>query len=195
MGDLHKPLVICGPSGVGKSTYINRLFQEYPNKFAFSVSCTTRAPRPGEEDGVAYYFITVEEFEKRIEADDFIEHAKVHANYYGTLKSELQRIAENGQVCILDVDIQGVKSILAADLPINYLTMLPPNLEILEQRLRGRGTETEESIQRRTANAKRELAIIADMDIWSVKHVNDEIETSWQGFIDSMQALYPSLFE
>ena len=96
MSELQKPLVFCGPSGVGKSTFINRLFSEYPEKFSFSVSCTTRAPRTGEEDGVHYYFITIEDFEKRIGDDAFLEHAKVHTNYYGTLKSELTRIAEKG---------------------------------------------------------------------------------------------------
>ena len=101
----EKPIVFCGPSGVGKNTYINRLLEEYPDKFKFSVSCCTRSPRPGEENGVHYNFITVEEFEKKIEAGDFIEHAKVHDNYYGTLKSEIQRIAESEQVCVMDVDI------------------------------------------------------------------------------------------
>jgi guanylate kinase len=131
---------VCGPSGVGKSTLIARLRAEYPDDFGFSVSHTTRAPRPGEEDGVAYFFTSKPEMEAGIAAGRFLEHAHVHGNLYGTSFDAIERVARAGRVCILDIDVQGVASCRRAGFPIGkYIFVAPPDTAVLETRLRGRG--------------------------------------------------------
>jgi guanylate kinase len=146
--------------GVGKGTLIAMLMKEYPSAFGFSVSHTTRAPRPGEVDGVAYHFTTVDAMLPMIENKEFLESANVHGNLYGTTFAAVQSVTNQGQICVLDIDVQGTRSIKAASLNPSpaYIFIKPPNMEELEKRLRGRGTESEEKIQKRLENAAGELA-------------------------------------
>lgn len=153
------PLVIAGPSGVGKGTLINMLLERYPQHFGFSVSHTTRAPRPGEVNGVHYNFVERSQFERELEQGLFLEHANVHTNMYGTSVRAVEAVQAQGKICVLDIDIQGVKQVKQCSMCTvpRFLFVAPPSLEELERRLRGRGTETEEKIQVRVRNAVEEL--------------------------------------
>jgi guanylate kinase len=154
------PLVICGPSGVGKGTLLEYLMKEaLPDNFAFSVSHTTRGPRPGEVDGVHYNFTEKDSILKMIDNGEFMEYAEVHGNYYGTSYAGL---AQPGKIVVLDIDVQGVQKVKVAVeegkiAGARYVFIRPTNLEVLEKRLRDRGTETEDAILKRTANAKAEM--------------------------------------
>ena len=117
----NRPIVISGPSGTGKSTLLKKLFAEYPDKFGFSVSNTTRKPRPGEVNGKDYNFSTVEEFKQLIDENKFIEWAQFSGNYYGTTIKAVKDVAEQGRICLLDIDMQGVKSVKKTDLNARYL--------------------------------------------------------------------------
>lgn len=152
-----RPICFCGPSGSGKSTLLKKLTSEFPNSFAFSVSHTTRKPRPGEVDGKDYNFVSKEEMLKKIEAGDFLEHAQFSGNFYGTSKHAVMTVLESGKICTLDVDIQGVKNLKKTDLNSLFLFIKPPSLEDLEKRLKGRGTENDESLKKRLDTAKIEL--------------------------------------
>jgi guanylate kinase len=138
-----------------------------------SVSATTRPPRPAETDGVDYHFWTRERFEQGIAADAFLEWAQVHGNYYGTLRQEVEPYRQKGIAVLLDIDVQGAAQVRAR-CPDSYSVFLQaPSLEVLERRLRGRGTETEEAIERRLATARRELEHIGEYDRVVV---NDDLE-------------------
>jgi len=168
----YKPLVISGPSGVGKGTLISKLVEFYNHDeiskqelhddhqpLGFSVSHTTRKARPGEIDGIHYHFIKKDEMLKDIRENKFIEHAEVHGNLYGTSYDSVQRVINAGKICILDIDINGAKKIKEnTSIKSPYFVFVaPPSMKILEQRLRDRKTETEDAIQRRTANAQKEV--------------------------------------
>ena len=179
-------IVLSGPSGAGKSSILSQVMKQRQN-LCFSVSCTTRSPRPGEEHGKAYYFLEKEDFEAKIAAGEFLEHACVHGNYYGTLKSEVtNRLLQNKDV-VLDIDVQGAMILkeLCANDPLlskcaEFVFVSPPSLEILEKRLRGRGTETEEVVLRRLANAKGE---IDRLDEYSYLIINDQLENAITAFL------------
>ena len=162
---LLRPIVICGPSASGKSTRLAKLISLHPTSFRFTVTHTTRAPRPGEVDGKAYNFVTKKAFNELVSQNKFVEHAKVHGNQYGTTTAELYNASPN--VCtLLDIDVQGVKSMKAVErkegmqegmaLPY-YVFVTPPNVETLRKRLRGRNTESEESFARRIEAAEGEM--------------------------------------
>jgi len=174
------PLVIAGPSGVGKGTLIQLLIKEYPKCFGFSVSHTTREPRPNEVNGIHYNFTTQDVMLPMIEANEFLESANVHGNLYGTSKAAVSQVAEAGKICILDIDIQGVKSVKAAELspqPI-FVFVKAPSMEILEARLRGRGTEDDDKIAKRLKTAVDEIAY-ADEDEganFDVVLTNDDLD-------------------
>ncbi|KAF2018054.1 guanylate kinase [Aaosphaeria arxii CBS 175.79] len=177
------PIVISGPSGTGKSTILNRLFEEHPNKFGFSVSHTTRQPRGAEQHGKEYYFVTRDEFEDLIAKKGFVEHAQFGGNYYGTSIQAIEDIAKRGQICILDIEMEGVKQV--ANHPSfprpKFLFLSPPSLEILEQRLRSRATDKEEAILKRLAQAKNEVAFAESGEAPHDKVVvNDDLEKAYQ---------------
>lgn len=153
----HAPLVLVGPSGVGKGTLTQLLFKAYPDVFALSVSSTTRAPRPGEVDGKHYHFVDKETMSKQIEEGKFVEYAHVHSNIYGTSVAALDAVREARKIAILDIDVQGAKNVKEKIAGSQFLFLLPPSMEILEARLRGRGTETEEKVQVRLNNARGEI--------------------------------------
>lgn len=136
-----KLIVISGPSGVGKSTLLHRLFQEYPDNVSFSVSYTSRSPRTGENHGIDYYFTDEETFKNKIRNRDFLEWACVHGNYYGTGKAEVEKILHSGKHCILDIDVQGADSVRNSGIPAMFLFIAPESIEILRGRLEKRGTD------------------------------------------------------
>jgi guanylate kinase len=179
-------LVVSGPSGSGKSSICKRVL-EGKDGLCFSVSCTTRAPRPGELDGRDYYFLSKEDFQAKLAAGEFIEHAEVHGNFYGTLKSEVIRRVSYGMDVILDIDVQGARQfrkLEAGDELLKrcaeYVFVAPPSHAELERRLRGRGTETEETVQRRLANSKRELEAWRD---YGYIIVNEQLDASVQRMV------------
>ena len=178
------PIVICGPSGVGKGTLIEKLKADYPEQFGFSVSSTTRDPRPGEEDGVHYHFTDRESMEKEIEEGKFLEHADVHGNFYGTSVEAVTSVAAEGKMCILDIDVQGAASCKKgfrerAIKNALFVFIAPPSLEKLEARLRGRGTEEEEAIQKRLGNAQGEMDRAKEPGFFDFTIVNDDLEVAY----------------
>lgn len=185
--------VIAGPSGVGKGTLIDRLLKAFPGRFGFSVSHTTRAPRPGEVDGVHYNFVSKKIMVEEIAAGKFIEHAEVHTNFYGTSVSAVTNVQNKGEICILDIDVQGVKTVKQSSLSPVYLFIAPPSMPALEARLRGRGTETEEKILKRLGAAQAEMdygLIPGNMD-----HVivNDNLEIAETELITLVKGYFPVL--
>ncbi|XP_039305038.1 guanylate kinase isoform X2 [Solenopsis invicta] len=180
---IHKgprPLVLCGPSGTGKSTLIKRLFDEFPNTFKFSVSHTTRMPRPGEEDGIHYHFTNTEKMQEQIKNSEFIETAIFSGNLYGTSKQAVEEVQRLGKVCVLDIDIQGVKQIKRTDLNPLYIFIKPPSIVELERRLKARNTETEESLEHRLSIAKSELEYGETPGNVDVVIVNDDLEKAYE---------------
>ncbi|OCL05679.1 guanylate kinase [Glonium stellatum] len=179
----HRPIVISGPSGAGKSTILKRLFAEFPDKFGFSVSHTTRAPRAGEEDGREYHFTTKEKFLELVEQGGFIEHAQFGGNHYGTSVRAVQEIAERGRVCILDIEMEGVKQV--ASHPTfprpRFLFLAPPSMEVLEARLRGRASDSEDAIQKRLKQAAYEMEFANSSDAPHDKVVvNNDLDTAYR---------------
>jgi guanylate kinase len=174
----HKIIIIAAPSGAGKTSIVRHLLQCFPDQLCFSVSCATRTPRASEKNGVDYYFISAEEFKKRIEQDAFAEWEMVYeGKYYGTPRSELNRIWSNGQTPLLDVDVKGglnVKKYYPQSLSI---FVEPPSLEILRERLEGRGTETETSLNDRLSKASYEMSFRNEFDKIVV---NDSLERACQ---------------
>ncbi|KAG4093572.1 guanylate kinase [Neocallimastix lanati (nom. inval.)] len=185
-----RPLVISGPSGSGKSTLFKKLYAKYPGKFGFSISHTTRKPREGEEDGVSYYFVTREEFLKLIDENAFIEHAEFSGNMYGTSLQAVRSVGESGKICVLDIDQQGVRSVKKTDLNPLFVFIKPPSLEILEQRLRDRNTETEESLQKRLSAAKAELEYGETPGVHDIIIVNDDLEVAFNQLEEFLKAHY-----
>ena len=164
--------VFTGPSGAGKGTLISRLLAE-DDRIFYSISATTRAPRPGEADGVDYVFLSAEEFARRIAEGAFVEWAEVHGHRYGTLREPLDRLLASGRDAVLQIDVQGMRSLRASGLPVVTIFLAPPSLEELERRLRDRGTEREATIRLRLENARRELAAQSEYDYVVVNDVVD----------------------
>ncbi|XP_056133786.1 guanylate kinase 1b [Lampris incognitus] len=175
-----RPVVLSGPSGAGKSTLMKKLLQDYEGVFGFSVSHTTRNPRPGEEDGKDYHFTNREAMQKGIENGDFIESAGFSGNLYGTSKSAIEDVQAKNLICILDVDIQGVMKIKETDLNPIYISIQPPSMEILEKRLRDRQTETEESLQKRLEAAQTDLELSKEPGVFDVIIINDDLDKAYE---------------
>ncbi len=156
-GRVAKVFVITGPSGVGKGTVIQALRERVPG-LGLSVSATTRAPRPGERDGVAYHFLTREQFCEHVAAGDFVEHADYSGNRYGTLRSELEGRLANGIPVVLEIEVQGARQVREQMPDAVQVFIAPPSREALRARLLGRGTDTPEQVDRRLETADDELA-------------------------------------
>ena len=168
-----KLFVISGCSGVGKGTVINEFMKRNGENFVLSVSCTTRAPRQGEVDGVNYFFLTKEKFEKNIEEDKFLEYANFAGNYYGTKKKYIKEKFDEGFNIILEIETQGALQVKEKMPEAVLIFIAPPSTEELEKRLRGRHTEDEETIQKRLAQVKIELERSQKYD-YTV--INDSVE-------------------
>ncbi|HEY2478474.1 MAG TPA: guanylate kinase [Solirubrobacterales bacterium] len=170
-GASAKVFVITGPSGVGKGTLIKQLLERVPG-LSLSVSATTRAPREGEEDGVDYHFLTEDQFQERIDAKDFLEFATYSGNHYGTLNSELDRCLDQGRSVVLEIEVQGAQQVRAARPDSVQIFIAPPDPAVLRERLRGRGTDSRDAIERRLKTAENELAQQDDFDH---RIVNDDL--------------------
>ena len=155
--------VVSGAAGTGKDSVVKALRTAHP-EIEKTVSATTRAPRPGEQEGVDYYYRSVEQFRQLIDTDQVVEHNFYNGNYYGTLREEVDKRLEAGKLVVLVIDVHGAA---------NIRRMFPPSVEELERRLRGRGTETEASILERLDTAKKELA---EQDKFTLTLVNDEVD-------------------
>lgn len=153
----RRPLIISGPSGVGKGTLFNLLRDRHPDTFTLSVSHTTRAPRDGEAHGTHYNFVTHDDFAELVASDGFVEHATFSGNSYGTSRQTIADQTAKDKVVVLDIEMEGVKQIKQSGMDARYVFVAPPSEDVLEQRLRGRGTEKEESVQKRLKQAKLEL--------------------------------------
>ncbi|CAF98443.1 unnamed protein product [Tetraodon nigroviridis] len=201
-----RPVVLSGPSGAGKSTLLKKLMKEYDNVFGFSVSHTTRNPRPGEENGKGtassssfgapshselesalivlsgisdYHYVTREAMQAGINNGEFIENAEFSGNMYGTSKAAVQAVQAKNLICILDIDMQGVKNIKKTNLNPIYISIQPPSMEVLEKRLRDRKTESEENLQKRLNAAKNEMEFSKKPGIFDVIIVNDNLEDAY----------------
>ena len=163
--------VLSGPSGAGKGTLVSRLLTAMPDAWV-SISATTRQPRPGERDGVSYYFMDQSRFDELVSQGGFLEWVTVHGNSYGTLKSSVQEHMDTGFQVILEIDVQGALQVREAMPQAHLIFIEPPSLEELERRLRGRGTETEAIIRKRMKTSKVELAHKMEYDI---RVVNDDL--------------------
>ncbi len=166
--------IISAPSGSGKSTLVHRLLHTVPD-LIFSISYTTRPPRPAETHGVDYVFISREEFEERLATGEFLEHAEVFGNYYGTHREHLRTAAHQGRDLVLDIDVQGARQLKVAIPEAISIFVLPPSRQVLEQRLRARSQDSEEVIQRRLQGAAEEVRNYTQYDYVLI---NREIEES-----------------
>lgn len=185
-------IVISGPSGVGKSTLVKRAMAVLP-ELRFSVSCTTRSPREGEVDGVAYHFLSDSEFTAKLDAGEFLEHANVFKHRYGTLKSEVLNRIKRGEDVLLDIDVQGAKQIRAAaenDPEIRaaaqFIIIAPPSLDTIRERLTARNSETPEQLEIRVNGA---LAELKNFRIYDFMVVNDDLDTAADELIAVLKAL------
>ncbi|MGH2956844.1 MAG: guanylate kinase [Solirubrobacterales bacterium] len=171
---MAKVLVITGPSGVGKGTLIERLLERIP-ELELSVSATTREPRPGEVEGRDYHFLSPEEFERRVQAGEFLEHATYSGHRYGTLRSEVERRLREGRSVVLEIEVQGARQVRAAMPEAVLIFIAPPDPAALRQRLEGRGTDSPEAIERRLRTAEQELEAQGEFP-----HVvvNDEVQNA-----------------
>ncbi|PIR17435.1 MAG: guanylate kinase [Deltaproteobacteria bacterium CG11_big_fil_rev_8_21_14_0_20_49_13] len=179
-----KLFVISAPSGAGKTTIIKRLISLEP-ALKLSVSATTRSPRVNEKDGVDYLFVTKEEFLKMKDAGELVEWALVHDTYYGTPKEQINKWLEEGKKVILDIDVQGAASVKKIFKDAVTIFVLPPSHDELVKRLKGRGTDTEEVLAKRIANAKREMK---KKDEYDIQIVNDDVEDAVKRIRDILDA-------
>ncbi|MBD2439185.1 guanylate kinase [Nostoc sp. FACHB-110] len=179
-----KLVVLTGPSGVGKGTLMRSLLQRHPQLY-YSVSATTRSPRPGEINGKNYYFIDRHKFEQLVAQGEFLEWAEFAGNYYGTPREAVTNQIKSGKLVVLEIELEGARQIRVSFPNALSIFILPPSFDELEKRIRGRGQDSEEAIARRLVRAKAEIAAADEFDI---QIVNDDFETA-------LGAIEAALFE
>jgi guanylate kinase len=178
---MARVFVITGPSGVGKGTLIRSLMERVP-ELELSVSATTRRPRPGEESGKDYWFLDDVDFEGRVAAGEFVEHAQYSGNRYGTLRQELERRLAEGRPVVLEIEVQGARQVRASMPEAEQIFIAPPSEEALRARLVGRGTDSPEAVESRLATAREELMA---QDEFGHVVVNDRLEEA----VDQLEGL------
>jgi guanylate kinase len=181
---MARVFVITGPSGVGKGTLIRGLMERLP-QLELSVSATTRGPRPGEQDGVHYHFLTREQFDQRVAEGDFVEHADYAGRSYGTLRSELEERVRAGVPVVLEIEVQGARQVRQAMPEAVQVFIAPPSLQALRTRLVGRGTDDETEVERRLRVAEEEL--LAQPEFAHVV-VNDRLDEALDGLVEIVAA-------
>ncbi len=186
---MPRVIVITGPSGVGKGTLIRGLLERIP-ELELSVSATTRPPRPGERDGADYHFLSDQEFDRRLAAGDFLEHAAYSGHRYGTLRSELERRLEAGAPVVLEIEVQGARQVRRAMPDAIAVFIAPPSREALRARLVGRGTDAPEDVDERMRTAEHELQAQSEF-----RHVvvNDRLEQATQALVQIVQRALANL--
>ncbi|MCC7340795.1 MAG: guanylate kinase [Bryobacterales bacterium] len=177
-------IIVSAPSGSGKSTLVNALMEQVPG-IRFSVSYTTRTPRGAERDGESYHYISREEFERRIDAGEFLEYAEVFGNYYGTHRSYVEAAAYSGYDLLLDIDVQGAAQVMDKLPDAVTVFILAPSREVLEKRLRKRSEDSEETIQRRLREASQEVRFA---ERYSYVLINDDVAESVQNLVSIVRA-------
>lgn len=177
-------ILISGPSGTGKGTVCDLLRQKHP-EISYSISATTRQPRPGEQDGVNYYFYTKEKFQEMIDQGQLLEWAEVYGNFYGTPKQKVLDRLEAGEDILLEIDTQGALNVMKVMPEGLFIFLLPPSLEELAARLKGRGTETEESLHRRLGAAVDEIKLATK---YRYVVVNDKVEDAQETIANIIEA-------
>ena len=192
----NKPLMIIGPSGVGKDTFMNKIINKYPKIFIKCVSCTTRLPRENEKEGINYFFISKSQFEEMDKKGEIIGKFEKYGNLYGTSKNQLEKISSKENIVYFDYNIEtAIKTFKEKKVDFNYIALLPPDINELERRLRKRGTDNEESITKRINYAKREIELINESKFLNYVIKNDKLEKSFNDFEKSIKILYFHLFE
>ncbi|WP_031481952.1 guanylate kinase [Maridesulfovibrio frigidus] len=188
MTDISRPprkgqvLVLCAPSGTGKSTLVQKLRKEF-SEVGFSISCTTREPREGEAHGREYYFLSTEEFITKRDAGEFAEWAEVHGNFYGTPKKPVEKMLFKGMDILFDIDFQGAMQLMETMPDGIFVFLMPPSYSDLRSRLEGRNTDSAEVISRRLRNAMKEMASAPKFEFWIV---NDDLEQAYS----ELRAIY-----
>jgi guanylate kinase len=178
-------IIIAAPSGAGKTTLCKRLLQDFPT-LVLSISSTTRPPRGQEKSGIDYFFLTLEEFQQKIQNHDFVEWAKVHSHFYGTSKTAIETAWNQHKSVLLDIDIQGAEQLRQAyPKEAVRIFIAPPNLIELEKRLRSRGTDSEETIQKRLKNAQLEMELGQHFDHWIVNDSLDQAYTELKTILET----------
>ena len=190
---LNKILVVVGPSGVGKDTVMQKIFDKYPGFFKKGVTHTSRKMREGEKEGYNYYYVSKEEFLKLNEEGGLIEHNFYNGNYYGLSKMELEKGLKGDKIMYAIIDINGAKSVHNLKIPANFIGILPPSEEVLEKRLRGRGTEADEVIKGRLDIAKAEVKKIQETEFFNYKVINDDLNKAVLDLEEKLKELYPQL--
>ena len=191
-----RPLMIIGPSGVGKDTFMQFLINKYQNIFVKCVSCTTRSPRNNEKHGVNYYFITKEKFNELDKKGEIIGRFEKYNILYGTSKQTLNDTLSDDKIVYFDYNIEtAIRTFEEKKVEFNYIALLPPSIEVLENRLRKRGTEDEESIQKRLSYAKKEIELIKNSTFLNYVIENNDLDKAEGEFEQCIKELYPHLFE
>lgn len=183
-----KIIVVSAPSGAGKTTLLNHVIQSVQGT-VYSISATTRSPREGEVDGKNYFFLSLEEFKRKIELNEFAEWQLVHGNYYGTPRSFVQQTIDAGLHVLMDIDVYG-KVKFDQVFPTNKgILILPPSIEALEVRLRNRGTECEDTIRVRIENARKEVTFAQEQGRYEYRIVNDQLDRAKVEIVSIVQQI------
>ena len=190
----NKVLVVVGPSGVGKDTLMQKVFDKHPDIFKKGVTHTSRKMRKGEKEGYNYYYVTEEEFLKLKDQDKFVEFNYYNKNYYGLSKMELKNQTKGDKILYVIIDINGAKNVNKAKIPANYVAILPPNEETLNERLKGRGTESEDVIKGRLETAKTELREIEKCEFFNHKVFNNDLDKAVLDMEQFLKIAYPNKF-
>ena len=190
----NKVLVVVGPSGVGKDTLMQKVFDKHPGKFKKGVTHTSRKMRKGEKEGYNYYYVSQEEFLKLKDSGGLVEHNFYNGNYYGLSKMELENGTKGDKILYVIIDINGAKKVHDLNIPAIFVGILPPNEETLEKRLKGRGTESEEVIKGRLETAKTETREINKSSFFNCKVINDDLERAVGEMENKLKELFPSKF-